>query len=87
MNYPKDWSEALVRALVQKDSAVVEAAVDAIRKLPKPEARDSALDAALMRVALDPANSLRVRAESTELSIASLEGVSPELFDFLIGPY
>ena len=38
-----------------------------------------------MRVALDPANSLRLRAESTELSIASLEGVSPELFDFLIG--
>ena len=82
---PEDWSEALVRALMQKDSAVVEAAVDVIRKLPKPEARDSALDAALMRVALDPANSLRLRAESTELSIASLEGVSPELFDFLIG--
>lgn len=82
---PAGWTKALVLALGADDPDVVEAAVDAARRLPLPEDGDPLVDAALIRIARDKNATARVRAGAAELSIERVDAVSPDAFDFLVG--
>ena len=82
---PAGWTRALVLALGADDPDVVEAAVDAARRLPLPEEGDPLVDAALIRIAQDDNATARVRAGAAELSIERLDAVNPDAFDFLVG--
>ena len=81
---PAIWEEVLASVLLGKDHALIQEAVLTLRALPAPGEEDvGSLRAALLQVGRDQAFPDEVRLNALEAIPGSLDGLDPELFDFL----
>jgi len=81
---PPSWAAALTAALTSTDQDVLREAVATAESLSWGEERHSGLDSALLRVGQDEGLPSDIRTDALAASVASLDSLSTELFEFLV---
>lgn len=80
---PGPWTNALPRAIADRDDVIVRAAVAAIHALPAAKTNAFDFSPQLLRVGRDSSRSAEVRLDALAAMREGLTSIEPELFDFL----